>query len=39
MWCSRVFNVDVSPAQLELLGVTELYLRETYDCAFEFIGS
>lgn len=34
-----VLNADVSPAQLELLGVTELYLRETYDCAFEFIGS
>lgn len=31
--------VDVSPAQLELLGVTELYLRETYDCEFEFVGS
>lgn len=34
-----VLNADVSPAQLELLGVTELYLRETYDCGFEFIGS
>ncbi|NYH24187.1 DEAD/DEAH box helicase [Paraburkholderia bryophila] len=30
---------EVSPAQLELLGVTELYLRETYDCEFEFVGS
>lgn len=34
-----VLNADISPAQLELLGVTELYLRETYDCGFEFIGS
>lgn len=34
-----VRNADASPAQLELLGVTELYLRETYDSDFEFIGS
>jgi hypothetical protein len=36
---SGVRGEDVSPAQLELLGVTELYLRETYDCEFEFVGS
>ncbi|MGY6122164.1 DEAD/DEAH box helicase (plasmid) [Paraburkholderia strydomiana] len=34
-----VQNADATPAQLELLGVTELYLRETYDSDFEFIGS
>ncbi|VVD99909.1 DNA helicase [Pandoraea communis] len=34
-----VSNADISVSQLELLGVTELYLRETYDCDFEFIGS
>ncbi|SAK42414.1 type III restriction enzyme, res subunit [Caballeronia fortuita] len=34
-----VRNADATPAQLELLGVTELYLRDTYDCDFEFVGS